>query len=57
MIGGNIATNAGGINALKYGSIKENIIGLEIVTGDGSIITSLSKMKKQYRLRFKIYYL
>ncbi len=46
MIGGNIATNAGGINALKYGSIKENIIGLEIVTGDGSIITSLSKMKK-----------
>ena len=46
MIGGNIATNAGGINALKYGSMKENIIGLEIVTGDGSIITSLSKMKK-----------
>ena len=46
MIGGNIATNAGGINALKYGSTKENIIGLEIVTGDGSIITSLSKMKK-----------
>ena len=46
MIGGNIATNAGGINALKYGSMKENIIGLEIVTGEGSIITSLSKMKK-----------
>ena len=46
MIGGNIATNAGGINALKYGSMKENIIGLEIVIGDGSIITSLSKMKK-----------
>ena len=46
MIGGNIATNAGGINALKYGSMKENIIGLEIVTGDGSVITSLSKMKK-----------
>ena len=46
MIGGNIATNAGGINALKYGSMKENTIGLEIVTGEGSIITSLSKMKK-----------
>ena len=46
MIGGNIATNAGGINALKYGSVKENVIGLEIVTGDGSVITSLSKMKK-----------
>ena len=46
MIGGNIATNAGGINALKYGSMKENVIGLEIVSGDGSILTSLSKMKK-----------
>ena len=46
MIGGNIATNAGGINALKYGSMKENIIGLEIVTGDGLVLSSLSKMKK-----------
>ncbi|MBD1147611.1 FAD-binding oxidoreductase [Pelagibacterales bacterium SAG-MED31] len=46
MIGGNIATNAGGINALKYGSMKDNVIGLEIVTGDSSILTSLSKMKK-----------
>ena len=46
MIGGNIATNAGGINALKYGSMKDNVIGLEIVSGDGSIMTSLSKMKK-----------
>jgi len=46
MIGGNIATNAGGINALKYGSMRDNVIGLEIVSGDGSILTSLSKMKK-----------
>ena len=46
MIGGNIATNAGGINALKYGSMKDNVIGLEIIAGDGSILTSLSKMKK-----------
>ena len=51
MIGGNIATNAGGINALKYGSIKDNIIGLEFVTGDGSLITSLSKMKKKFFTR------
>ena len=50
MIGGNIATNAGGINALKYGSMKENIIGIEIITGDGKILSSLSKMKKQQRL-------
>jgi len=46
MLGGNIASNAGGINALKYGSMKDNVNGLEIVTGDGSVITSLSKMKK-----------
>ena len=46
MIGGNIATNAGGINALKYGNMRDNLIGLEIVSGDGSILTSLSKMKK-----------
>ena len=46
MIGGNIATNAGGINALKYGSMKDNIIGLEVITGDGVVLTSLSKMKK-----------
>ncbi|MDC3270036.1 FAD-binding oxidoreductase [Alphaproteobacteria bacterium] len=46
MIGGNIATNAGGINALKYGSMKDNIIGIEIVTGDGETLSSLSKMKK-----------
>ena len=46
MIGGNIATNAGGINALKYGNMRDNIIGLEIVSGDGSLLTSLSKMKK-----------
>ena len=38
MIGGNIATNAGGINALKYGSMKDNIIGVEVVTGDGKVL-------------------
>ena len=31
MIGGNIATNAGGINTLKYGSMKDNVIGLEVI--------------------------
>ena len=46
MIGGNIATNAGGINALKYGSMRDNVIGLEIISGNGSILSSLSKMKK-----------
>ena len=46
MIGGNIATNAGGINALKYGTMKDNIIGVEMITGKGTLLSSLSKMKK-----------
>ena len=31
MIGGNIATNAVGINALKYGTMKDNLIGIEMI--------------------------
>ena len=46
LIGGNIATNAGGINALKYGTIRENIQGLEVVLADGTIIENMSVMKK-----------
>ena len=46
MIGGNIATNAGGINALKYGTMKDNVIGIEMIMGDGTLLSSLSKMKK-----------
>ena len=45
MIRGNIATNAGGINALKYGSMKDNVIGLEIVSGDGSIMMNLQELE------------
>ena len=46
MIGGNIATNAGGINALKYGTMKDNLIGIEMITGNGTVLSNLSKMKK-----------
>ena len=47
MIGGNIATNAGGINALKYGTMKDNLIGIEMITGNGTLLSNLSKMKKK----------
>ena len=33
MIGGNIATNAGGINVIRYGMIRNSILGLEAVSG------------------------
>ena len=37
-IGGNVATNAGGIHVIRYGSMRENILGLEVVTGTGEVL-------------------
>lgn len=37
-IGGNIACNAGGPRAFKYGVTREWVLGLEVVTGDGSVV-------------------
>jgi len=45
-IGGNISTNAGGLNVIKYGNIRSNILGLEAVTGDGQLISDLKDVKK-----------
>ena len=38
-IGGNAATNAGGPHALKYGNVAHHVLGLEVVTGGGEILT------------------
>lgn len=45
-IGGNIATNAGGNRVIRYGMMREQILGLEVVLADGTIVTSLNKMIK-----------
>jgi glycolate oxidase len=45
-IGGNVATNAGGMNAVKYGVTRHHIMGIEMVLPDGSIITSGGKFVK-----------
>ncbi|CAH0418318.1 FAD-binding oxidoreductase [Periweissella ghanensis] len=45
-IGGNIATNAGGISSLKYGTTKQSVIGLKVVLADGSLIEVGSKTFK-----------
>ena len=39
-IGGNVATNAGGMNAVKYGVTRHHVLGLEAVLPDGEIIKS-----------------
>ncbi len=45
-IGGNAATNAGGNQVLRYGMTRRNILGLEAVLADGTIVRSLNKMLK-----------
>jgi len=45
-IGGNLATNAGGIHFVKYGSMRKNCKGLKAVLADGSIIDSMSPLPK-----------
>src|SRR3546814_5355983 len=37
MIGGNLSTNAGGTNVLKYGNARDLVLGLEVVLPDGQI--------------------
>ncbi|MCH9779788.1 MAG: FAD-binding oxidoreductase, partial [Alphaproteobacteria bacterium] len=45
-IGGNVATNAGGIHVMRYGSMRALVRGLEVVLADGSIVSSLPWLKK-----------
>ena len=45
-IGGNLATNAGGVNVLRYGNARDLCLGLEAVMPDGSIWNGLSRLRK-----------
>ena len=46
MIGGNVATNAGGLRVVKYGSLFGNILGLEVVQADGTVLDMLRSLYK-----------
>jgi len=45
-IGGNIATNAGGIRVLRYGMTRAQVTGLEVVLADGTVLSSLKGLTK-----------
>lgn len=45
-IGGNISTNAGGVNVLQYGNTRELVLGLEVVLPDGRIWNGLRGLRK-----------
>lgn len=45
-IGGNLATNAGGTNVLRYGNTRDLTLGIEAVTADGEILDELSGLRK-----------
>ena len=45
-IGGNLSTNAGGLNVLRYGMMRELVLGLEVVLADGRTLSALSALRK-----------
>jgi len=45
-IGGAIATNAGGVNVLRYGSARQLVLGLEVVLPDGAVLDRLRRLRK-----------
>lgn len=45
-IGGNIATNAGGVNVIRYGMVRNLVLGLEVVLPNGEVLSSMKRMLK-----------
>lgn len=45
-IGGNLSTNAGGVHVLRYGMMRELVLGLEVALPDGRLLSSLTRLRK-----------
>ena len=45
-IGGNLSTNAGGLNVIRYGTARQQVLGLEVVLADGTIWDGLRSLRK-----------
>ncbi len=45
-IGGMVATNTGGTRLLKYGDVRHNLLGVEVVLGDGRVVSVLNRLRK-----------
>ena len=45
-IGGLLATNAGGVNVLRYGMARDQVLGIEAVMADGQIFNGLKRLRK-----------
>jgi FAD/FMN-containing dehydrogenase len=45
-IGGNLSTNAGGVNVLRYGMMRDLALGLEVVLADGRILDLMTSLRK-----------
>lgn len=46
MLGGNVATNAGGTKVIRYGMMRDSVLGLEAVLADGTVISSMNRYIK-----------
>jgi FAD/FMN-containing dehydrogenase len=46
MLGGNVSTNAGGTRVIRYGMMRDSVLGLEAVLADGTVISSMNRYLK-----------